>query len=48
VEFIRTGERTPWVRGGAGVLSALGAQQVLELGHNFRGRYIDKETGRRA
>ncbi|KAF2447619.1 phosphoglycerate mutase-like protein [Karstenula rhodostoma CBS 690.94] len=45
VAFIRTGERTPWVRSGTEALSALGAQQMLELGDNFRGRYIDQETG---
>lgn len=45
VAFIRTGERTPWVRSGTETLSALGAQQMLELGENFRGRYIDQNTG---
>lgn len=45
VAFIRTGERTPWIRGGSEMLSALGAQQMLELGQNFRGRYIDEDTG---
>jgi hypothetical protein len=45
VAFVRTGERTPWVRRGAETLSALGAQQMLELGDNFRGRYIDEQTG---
>ncbi|KAL1607793.1 hypothetical protein SLS60_002730 [Paraconiothyrium brasiliense] len=45
VAFIRTGERTPWVRSGTETLSALGAQQMLQLGQNFRGRYIvDDET----
>lgn len=45
VAFIRTGERTPWVRSGTETLSALGAQQMLELGSNFRGRYIDEDSG---
>ena len=45
VAFIRSGESTPWVRSGTQVLTALGAQQMAELGRNFRGRYIDEATG---
>ncbi|KAJ4301901.1 hypothetical protein N0V90_003997 [Kalmusia sp. IMI 367209] len=45
VAFIRSGERTPWVRSGTEMLTALGAQQMYELGQNFRGRYIDENSG---
>lgn len=45
VAFIRSGESTPWVRSGTQLLTALGAQQMFELGNNFRGRYIDADTG---
>ncbi|KAF2035042.1 phosphoglycerate mutase-like protein [Setomelanomma holmii] len=38
--FIRTGERTPIIRPGAEVLTALGASQMFNLGQNFRTRYI--------
>ncbi|KAH7095627.1 histidine phosphatase superfamily [Paraphoma chrysanthemicola] len=38
--FIRTGERTPVIRPGPSVLTALGATQMFELGQNFRTRYI--------
>lgn len=40
VVFIRTGDRTPLSRTGTPVLTPLGAQQMYELGQNFRGRYI--------
>ena len=45
VAFIRAGDSTPYVRSGTQLLTALGAQQMLELGRNFRGRYIDQESG---
>ncbi|KAK3203717.1 hypothetical protein GRF29_106g400444 [Pseudopithomyces chartarum] len=45
VAFIRAGESTPWVRSGNQLLTAVGAQQMHELGSNFRGRYIDEESG---
>lgn len=38
--FIRTGERTPTIRPGPPVLTALGAQQMYQLGQKFRTRYI--------
>ncbi|KAH7397073.1 histidine phosphatase superfamily [Pyrenochaeta sp. MPI-SDFR-AT-0127] len=38
--FIRTGERTPLIRPGPAVLTALGANQMYTLGSNFRTRYI--------
>lgn len=38
--FIRTGERTPILRPGVPSLTALGAQQMVQLGQNFRTRYI--------
>ena len=38
--FIRTGERTPTIRPGPPVLTALGATQMFQLGQNFRTRYI--------
>lgn len=40
--FIRSGERTPVLRGPQ-KLTAVGAQQMLTLGENFRGRYISPE-----
>jgi len=45
VAFIRSGERTPWLRSGPETLTALGAQQMYELGQNFRGRYIADSDG---
>lgn len=45
VAFVRSGESTPWVRSGTQLLTALGAQQMHELGSNFRGRYIDETSG---
>lgn len=45
VAFIRSGERTPWIRSGTESLTALGAQQMYQLGQNFRGRYIDQDSG---
>jgi hypothetical protein len=42
VAFIRSGERTPILRPETPVLTAFGAQQMLELGKNFRHRYIVK------
>ncbi|KAH8731065.1 histidine phosphatase superfamily [Phaeosphaeriaceae sp. PMI808] len=38
--FIRTGDRTPAIQPGPSVLTALGAQQMFQLGQNFRTRYI--------
>jgi hypothetical protein len=38
--FIRTGERTPLEQPGASVLTALGANQMYDLGRNFRSRYV--------
>ncbi|KAH5099768.1 hypothetical protein HBI73_121990 [Parastagonospora nodorum] len=38
--LVRTGERTPTIRRGNPVLTALGAQQMFLLGQNFRTRYI--------
>ncbi|KAF1944502.1 phosphoglycerate mutase-like protein [Clathrospora elynae] len=38
--FIRTGERTPLLRDSPQKLTALGANQMHELGQNFRSRYI--------
>jgi hypothetical protein len=40
--FIRSGERTPVLRGPQ-TLTALGAQQMLTLGQNFRARYISPD-----
>ncbi|KAL5116576.1 hypothetical protein ACEQ8H_005572 [Pleosporales sp. CAS-2024a] len=42
--LIRTGERTPMLRQGAPVLTALGAQQMFKLGQNLRTRYIAGAT----
>ncbi|CAO2650775.1 Nn.00g020670.m01.CDS01 [Neocucurbitaria sp. VM-36] len=42
--FIRTGERTPIIRPGNPVLTALGATQMLTLGQNFRTRYITGDS----
>lgn len=39
--FIRSGERTPSLTGDSAVLTALGAQQMYELGQNLRARWID-------
>ncbi|KAF2120684.1 histidine phosphatase superfamily [Lophiotrema nucula] len=48
VNFIRTGERTPTVVDGTTVLTALGANQMFDLGQNIRGRYIsDIDAGTR-
>lgn len=44
VAFIRTGERTPLISEGRGKLSALGAQQMYQLGQQLRGRYIGDEA----
>lgn len=41
--FIRTGERTPALTGDSQVLTALGAQQMYQLGQNLRTRWIDGE-----
>jgi len=40
VAFIRSGERTPILRTETPILTAYGAQQMLELGKNFRHRYL--------
>ncbi|KAF2661280.1 phosphoglycerate mutase-like protein [Lophiostoma macrostomum CBS 122681] len=40
VVFVRSGERTPLIAGSTQILSALGAQQMHDLGSAFRGRYI--------
>jgi hypothetical protein len=40
VAFIRSGERTPVLRPETPILTAFGAQQMLELGKNFRHRYL--------
>jgi hypothetical protein len=42
--FIRTGERTPLLRNGPPVLTALGAQQMFRLGQNLRTRYISGDA----
>ncbi|KAF1841178.1 phosphoglycerate mutase-like protein [Cucurbitaria berberidis CBS 394.84] len=42
--FMRTGERTPIIRPGPSVLSALGANQMYTLGQNFRTRYITGQS----
>jgi hypothetical protein len=42
--FVRTGERTPLLRGGPPVLTALGAQQMFRLGQNLRTRYISGDA----
>jgi len=39
--FIRTGERTPALTGDTQVLTAVGANQMYELGQNLRARWID-------
>jgi len=39
--FIRSGERTPFLTGDSQVLTALGAQQMYQLGQNLRARWID-------
>ncbi|KAF1930909.1 phosphoglycerate mutase-like protein [Didymella exigua CBS 183.55] len=39
--FIRSGERTPLLTGDSQVLTALGAQQMYQLGQNLRARWID-------
>ncbi|KAF2680093.1 phosphoglycerate mutase-like protein [Lentithecium fluviatile CBS 122367] len=44
VAFIRSGERTPVLRPDTPILTAFGAQQMLQLGKNFRHRYL-VETG---
>jgi hypothetical protein len=38
--FIRSGERTPTIRPGPPLLTALGAQQMFKLGQDLRSRYI--------
>ncbi|KAH7414316.1 histidine phosphatase superfamily [Phaeosphaeria sp. MPI-PUGE-AT-0046c] len=38
--FIRTGDRTPLLQDGTPVLTALGAQQMGQLGQGLRARYI--------
>jgi hypothetical protein len=38
--FIRSGERTPTIRPGSPLLTALGAQQMFKLGQDLRARYI--------
>ncbi|KAJ4367280.1 hypothetical protein N0V83_006861 [Neocucurbitaria cava] len=42
--FIRTGDRTPIILPGVSVLTALGANQMLTLGQNFRTRYITGDS----
>jgi hypothetical protein len=42
--FIRTGERTPVLGHGPPVLTALGAQQMFQLGQKLRTRYISGTT----
>lgn len=39
--FIRSGERTPVLTGDTQVLTAVGAQQMYQLGQNLRTRWID-------
>ena len=41
--FIRSGERTPVLTGDTQVLTAVGAQQMYELGQNLRARWIDSD-----
>jgi hypothetical protein len=44
--FIRTGERTPILRNDTQKLTALGANQMYDLGQTFRSRYVaGKESG---
>lgn len=38
--FIRSGERTPLLTDGSRVLTAVGAQQMYQLGQNLRARWI--------
>jgi hypothetical protein len=38
--FIRTGERTPFLRNDTQKLTAVGANQMYSLGQNFRTRYL--------
>ncbi|KAH6615079.1 histidine phosphatase superfamily [Boeremia exigua] len=42
--FVRSGERTPELVGGSQVLTAVGAQQMYELGQNLRTRWIDGDS----
>ncbi|KAF2189481.1 phosphoglycerate mutase-like protein [Zopfia rhizophila CBS 207.26] len=46
VLYVRSGERTPEVVSGPRVLTALGAQQMYNLGQNVRGRYINALSGK--
>lgn len=41
--FVRSGERTPGLTGESQVLTALGAQQMYQLGQNLRTRWIAGE-----
>ena len=41
--FIRSGERTPALTGDTQVLTAVGAQQMYELGQSLRARWIDSD-----
>ena len=45
--FVRSGERTPSLTGDSQVLTAVGAQQMYQLGQNLRARWIggDSNTG---
>ncbi|PSN72749.1 phosphoglycerate mutase-like protein, partial [Corynespora cassiicola Philippines] len=47
VAFIRTGERTPIMSQDPSILTALGAQQMYDLGQNFRTRYIQEQNSTR-
>lgn len=47
VAYIRTGERTPVLRDERPSLTALGANQMYDLGRNFRSRYISDVDGPR-
>ena len=41
--FIRSGERTPALTGDTQVLTAVGAQQMYQLGQHLRARWIDSD-----
>ena len=45
--FIRSGERTPALTGDTQVLTAVGAQQMYELGQSLRARWIDSDGNAR-